>query len=217
MQLKHIANDAPPAALPRPHEALTDPDGLLAAGGNLSLPWLQRAYQQASFPWYPADSAILWWSPGQRAVFTREGFQQRRSLCKIQRRCGYRIAIDQHFETVMRHCRETHRAGGVWIHDEMIRAYTAAFAAGFAHSVEVHQAGQLAGGVYGVRVGRVFFAESMFYLKPNASKVALMALVDGALDPAIAVIDAQFMNPHLASLGAVLWGREALLAAVASP
>jgi leucyl/phenylalanyl-tRNA--protein transferase len=214
MTVKHLYAQDSPHSLPRPECALTDPDGLLAVGGSLSPPWLTHAYAQATFPWYPEDSAILWWSPSRRAVFTRDQFKQRRSLLKQMRRHNVTIAINHNFETVVRLCRDCHLSGGVWIHDDVIRAYTQLHRHQRAHSVEVYQGHTLIGGVYGVQINGVFFAESMFSLVPNASKMALMALIDGQLDSAIDWVDAQFMTDHLASLGAFMLSRTELLTAL---
>jgi leucyl/phenylalanyl-tRNA---protein transferase len=212
-RLTYLAADAPPTALPKPQYALTQPDGLLAIGGQLTVAWLRHAYAQASFPWFGADEPICWWSPAQRAVFTPPHLRQRRSIRRAQQRYGYRVSINQQFRAVMTQCRVSHQAQGVWISPQMIAAYTQLHTHGDAHSIEVLVDDQLVGGLYGVQMGQVFFAESMFSHLPSASQLALLTLIDAWPWP-LRLIDAQFMNPHLERLGATLIPRAQLLAAL---
>jgi leucyl/phenylalanyl-tRNA--protein transferase len=200
-------------ALPHPDLALKEPDGLLAIGGQLSVPWLCHAYGQATFPWFGDDQPILWWSPSVRAILTHERLRQRRSMKRALQQSAFELRINHDFAQTITHCRDAHAAQGVWITEQMRRAYIALHEAGFAHSVEVYLHDQLVGGLYGVKIGRVFFAESMFHRVPNASKIALgHALLPDSLH--IEWLEAQFMTPHLASLGAFTVTRAELLSKI---
>ncbi len=185
-------------------EALDFPNGLLAAGGDLAPGRLLAAYRRGIFPWYEEPQPILWWTPNPRSVLFPDELHVSRSLRKELRRDAFRLGVDTAFPRVMAACAGARRgAQGTWIGPEMLAAYTALHRQGYAHSIEVlDAAGELVGGLYGVALGRVFFGESMFSHRANASKVALVALVDIMRRGGFGLIDCQVDNPHLASLGA---------------
>jgi leucyl/phenylalanyl-tRNA---protein transferase len=187
-----------------PDPRTADSDGLLAAGGDLSLESLVTAYSKGIFPWYDKHSPILWWSPDPRLVLFPSRFKVSNSLKQRMRSGKYEIKTDCNFEKVISHCAETRRKGqrGTWITDEMKEAYIALHGEGLAHSFETYYEGELAGGLYGVSLGKAFFGESMFHLKTDASKIALAALVNWSLDHDFHFIDAQQSTSHLKSLGA---------------
>ncbi len=195
---------------PATETALEDPNGLLAVGGDLSTERLIAAYRQGIFPWFEDSQPILWWSPSPRAVLFPADIYLSKSLKKRLKRQEYSISCDQQFRQVMQHCADIPRAGqdGTWITDEMLDAYCDLFDQGIAHSVEVWHEGQLVGGLYGVAIGKVFFGESMFSLRTDASKVAFAHLARQLQHWEFAVIDCQVSNPHLTSLGAVEVDRE---------
>lgn len=183
-------------------QALDEPEGLLAAGGDLSLPRLLAAYARGIFPWYSAGQPVLWWSPDPREVLDPHEFRRSRSLAKTLRNRGFEISFDRDFAAVVTACaaRREH-AAGTWITPEMFAAYCELHRQGHAHSVEVRRAGELVGGLYGVLLGRVFFGESMFSRESDASKAALARLVERALACGLAIIDCQMPTAHLRSLG----------------
>lgn len=190
---------------PDTRSALSDPNGLLAAGADLSLTTLLRAYSHGIFPWFDAEhDPVLWWSPSPRCVFWPEQIHCSRSLRRHIRKHALEIRFDHAFETVMRACATPRCEGeeGGWIGEEMIEAYLQLHHAGYAHCLEVWNGNDLAGAIYGIQLGQVFFGESMVSPQPQGSKVALNAL--GRLAPTlgIALIDAQVENPHLISMGA---------------
>jgi leucyl/phenylalanyl-tRNA---protein transferase len=191
-----------PEWFPPLEQALEEPSGLLAAGGDLSPARLLAAYQRGIFPWYSPGQPVLWWSPDPRAVIFPEEFNCSRSLAKTIRNGGFEVVIDRDFGAIMDACAapRTH-APGTWITSEMRSAYRRLHRLGQAHSFETWRNGQLAGGLYGVRLGEVFFGESMFSRERDASKVALAHLVTVCLRNSIAVIDCQLPSPHLESLG----------------
>ncbi|MGQ7260489.1 leucyl/phenylalanyl-tRNA--protein transferase [Vreelandella sp. V005] len=192
--------------------ALDSPNGLLAAGGQLSPVWLVDAYRQGIFPWFSDDDPILWWSPDPRMILLPEQFKQRRSLTKRLRHGGFHITLDQHFDQVIHACAAPRdELGGTWITNEMRAAYGQLHALGIAHSIEVHQGGQLVGGLYGIAMGPMFFGESMFSHTPDASKVALAHLARAMREHDGKLIDCQMHTPHLASLGAITVAREAFI------
>lgn len=186
----------------------TDAPGLLAAGGGLSVPRLRQAYAQGIYPWYGPGQPILWWTPTPRMVLPVARFRLHRSLRKVITRFlgtpGCEIRFDHDFPAVIQACAGTPRAGqeGTWIVPEMVRAYQGLHRAGSAHSVETWVDGQLCGGLYGILIGRMFFGESMFAHRTDASKIALAALVAHCRGWAIPWIDCQQQTQHLASLGA---------------
>ncbi|WP_416140114.1 leucyl/phenylalanyl-tRNA--protein transferase [Halomonas sp. HK25] len=194
---------AHPIHFPPVTAALRDPDGLLAAGGALSADWLLAAYRRGIFPWYSDDQPILWWSPDPRMVLFPEELKVHRSLAKRLRHAGFTTTANRAFDAVMTACAEP-RADqpGTWITGEMREAYGRLHALGAAHSVEVWHGNELAGGLYGVALGPVFFGESMFSRVPDASKVALVQLARAMAAGGGRLIDCQMHTAHLASLGA---------------
>ncbi|GAD90482.1 leucyl/phenylalanyl-tRNA--protein transferase [Vibrio halioticoli NBRC 102217] len=188
---------------PDPSLALTEPNGLLALGGDLSVKRLCSAYRQGIFPWYSYGEPILWWSPSPRAVFIPETFKPAKSLVKFQRKHGYTVTLNHATEQLIALCASSRPIEETWITDEMIQAYQVLAQAGHCHSVEVWDQQQLIGGLYGVSVGQVFCGESMVSTKPNASKIALWHFCQHFLQQGGKLIDCQIMNPHLASLGAI--------------
>jgi leucyl/phenylalanyl-tRNA--protein transferase len=193
------ADEFPPTG-----NALDYPNGLLAAGGDLSPRRLLSAYRRGIFPWYDDPQPILWWTPDPRSVLFPEQLHISRSLRKVLRRDRLRLAVDTRFREVMRHCAELRGDGlGTWIGEDMVGAYSRLHELGYAHSVEVlDQHGQLVGGLYGVALGKAYFGESMFSRIPDASKVALVALVDILQRGGFKLIDCQVESDHLNSMGA---------------
>ncbi|MCU7799113.1 MAG: leucyl/phenylalanyl-tRNA--protein transferase [gamma proteobacterium symbiont of Lucinoma myriamae] len=189
---------------PHPDNLLTDPDGLLAIGGDLSPERIVIAYLNGIFPWYSPGQPILWWSPDPRAVLFPEKLHVSKSLKKIIRKKIFTTTIDQAFEQVIHACSQTPRKAqdGTWIDNDMQQAYINLHKLGIAHSAECWQNGQLVGGLYGIALGKVFFGESMFSLKNNASKVAFVHLLDVLTKSNYALIDCQVTTAHLLSLGA---------------
>ena len=182
--------------------ALDEPEGLLAAGGDLAPERLLAAYRRGIFPWYSAGQPVLWWSPNPREVLDPREFKCSRSLSKTLRNRGFEVAFDRDFPAVVQACAARRdNSPGTWITPEMHAAYCTLFQRGHAHSVEVRLAGQLVGGLYGVLLGGVFFGESMFSRERDASKVALARLVEAGLVAGLQLIDCQLPTPHLRSLG----------------
>ena len=198
-------------------QALDEPEGLLAAGGDLSPERLLAAYRRGIFPWYSAGQPVLWWSPNPREVLEPRDFKCSRSLAKTLRNRGFEVTFDQDFAAVMVSCaqRREHSAG-TWITPEMHAAYCQLHERGRAHSVEVRLEGRLVGGLYGVLMGRVFFGESMFSHERDASKVALARLVEMAGVAGLQLIDCQLPTPHLRSLGSKPLTRAEFSARIAS-
>jgi len=184
--------------------AMADPNGLLAAGGDISAERLIAAYRQGIFPWYGEGQPVLWWSPDPRMVLFVAEFRISRSLRKVIRQDRFEIRVDTAFRQVMEHCSTTTRPGqlGTWITAELVDAYCALHHLGYGHSVEAWRGERLVGGLYGVGMGRMFFGESMFARETDASKVALAYLVAMARRAGIPMIDCQQETAHLASLGA---------------
>ncbi len=186
---------------------LADADGFVGVGGDLSPRTLLRAYAEGVFPWYGEDDPILWWSPDPRAIIELEGpepyggLHVSRRLARTLRSGKFRITINQCFGQVIRACGEN-REGGTWITPEMIAAYEELHRLGFAHSVESWVGDTLAGGVYGVALGGLFAAESMFYRITDGSKVALAALVRRLKERRFVLLDVQMTTPHTERLGA---------------
>lgn len=197
-------------AFPPPDHA---EDGLLAVGGDLSPARLLLAYRSGIFPWYADDLPILWHSPDPRCVLVIERLHVGRTLRRSLARRTYEIRFDSAFEQVIGACKATPRAGqdGTWITDDMERAYVRLHRLGYAHSVEAWQGQELAGGLYGVSVGRIFFGESMFSWQPNASKVALVGLAERIKAWGFRLIDAQVATPNTLALGAEEWPRARFL------
>jgi leucyl/phenylalanyl-tRNA---protein transferase len=195
-------NDDDSAGFPPVSRALAEPDGLLAVGGTLSPRRLIAAYEQGVFPWYAEGQPVLWWSPDPRAVLFPAELRVSRSLRKRMRNAGFETRLDTAFAAVIEHCAAPRASGeGTWLTADMIAAYTELHALGLAHSVESWRSGELVGGLYGVRLGRVFFGESMFSRTADASKIALVRLIDEARTRGIVMIDCQIASPHLQSLG----------------
>lgn len=192
-----------PGVFPPASRALADPDGLLAWGGGLGPEWLIPAYQQGIFPWYNPGEPILWWSPEMRYGFAPGSVHLGRSRRRQLRKTNWSLRADTAFAEVIRACAEAPRAGesGTWIGDDMIAAYCQLHALGIGHSIEVFEGETLIGGLYGLALGRVFFAESMFSRRSQASAAALFALSETLLAWQWSWLDAQMENPHLRLLG----------------
>ncbi len=189
--------------------ALREPDGLLAVGGDLSPERILAAYRQGIFPWYSEDQPILWWSPDPRAVLFPEQLKISRSLRKVLKKGLFSITIDQAFPRVIEGCAAPRKGEeGTWITAEMALAYRRLHERGAAHSVECWEGEELVGGLYGVALGKVFFGESMFSHRSDASKVAFVHLVQLLQQWGYELIDCQVTTRHLASLGAVTVPRQ---------
>jgi leucyl/phenylalanyl-tRNA--protein transferase len=183
--------------------ALQDPDGLLAVGGDLGSARILDAYRHGIFPWYSEEQPILWWSPDPRTVLIPDQLKVSRSLRKTLNRRHFRFTLDQAFEPVIDACAEPRaQSFGTWITREMRDAYCRLHREGWAHSVEVWEDGQLAGGLYGLAIGRVYFGESMFSRVSDASKAGFSQLVRQLAAWGFELIDCQVYSSHLASLGA---------------
>ncbi|WP_196157946.1 leucyl/phenylalanyl-tRNA--protein transferase [Reinekea sp. G2M2-21] len=198
------ANDNP--TFPSTTRALDEPNGLLALGGQLTTDWLLEAYQHGIFPWFSEHEPIMWWSPAPRMVLEPGTAHVSRSLRKEYRRVNIEITTNRHFNAVIDLCADL-RAEGTWITVDMKNAYIELHKQGWAHSVEVWCEKQLIGGLYGLGIGTVFFGESMFSLRPNASKYAFISLSEWARQNQLTMIDCQLHNHYLESLGAKLIGR----------
>ncbi len=193
-------------------QALLDPNGLLAAGGDLSPERLLNAYRNGIFPWFNPGEPILWWSPDPRCVLYTQRLHISRSLRKHLKRNDYQVTFDKAFGAVMDACAEP-RSGsdGTWISRQMRLAYTQLHLTGHAHSVEVWRNQELIGGLYGIALGRMFYGESMFSRETNASKIGFAWLVEQLKIWGYPLIDCQVHNPHLVSLGAEEIARETFL------
>lgn len=216
LRLPWLPSD-PHAPFPPVETALRDPDGLLAAGGDLSPARLLNAYRRGIFPWFSEGEPILWWSPDPRTVFRTDGVHLsrrfRRQLCGS----GWVARADTAFVDVVTACAATPRPGqgGTWITVDMQQAYAELHRLGHAHSVEVFDGdGRLVGGIYGVAVGRMFFGESMVSLVSGGSKAALAALASRLHAWGWPLIDAQVENPHLLRMGGETWPRPAFLSEI---
>ena len=185
---------------PPVERALKDPNGLLAAGGELSVERLLEAYRRGVFPWYSGAEPVLWWSPDPRMVLYCEEPKVARSLAKSVRNKGYEVRVDTAFAAVLDGCAD--RPLGTWLGGDMKKAYLRLHRAGHAHSFETWRDGELVGGLYGVALGRMFYGESMFSRETDASKVALVALVGELRAREFPLIDCQMHTPLLASFGA---------------
>ena len=189
-------------AFPPLETALTDPDGLLAAGGRLDPDWLLAAYRRGIFPWYGPQEPILWWSPDPRMVLAPGELRISRSLAKRLRRHEFTVRFDHDFAAVIRACAEPRKDGrGTWITREIQRAYCRMHELGYAHSVECYVDGALVGGLYGMALGQMFFGESMFARHTDASKVALAHLARFLEIEGFGLIDCQMTTAHLTSMG----------------
>jgi leucyl/phenylalanyl-tRNA---protein transferase len=185
-------------------DALAEPNGLLAAGGDLSPDRLIDAYRRGIYPWYSEGQPLLWWSPDPRMVLFVDEFRLSRSLAKRVRRGDFDVRIDSAFDAVVDACADAPRDGqyGTWITPDMIIAYRRLHVLGYAHSVEAWRGDELQGGLYGLALGSVFFGESMFTRASDASKVSLAALVALLQQRGVMLIDCQQETEHLASMGA---------------
>ncbi|HCS89477.1 MAG: leucyl/phenylalanyl-tRNA--protein transferase [Thiohalocapsa sp. PB-PSB1] len=196
------AND-PSGSFPPVSEALTEPDGLLAIGGDLSVKRLIHAYRHGIFPWYGENDPILWWSPDPRTILVPDEIRISRSLRKFLRKSPFEVTMDRDFRSVIHACAMPREpGGGTWLMPEMISAYRKLHALGIAHSVEVWKDGMLAGGLYGIAVGAAFFGESMFTRIDNASKIALVYLCRRLSTWNFRLIDCQVQTDHLLRMGA---------------
>jgi len=187
-----------------PDPELAEEDGLLGVGGDLSPARLLLAYASGIFPWYSTGEPIMWWSPDPRCVLRPEKRKISTSLRQALKKGNYEVRFDTCFEEVIRHCSAAKRKGqrGTWITKEMVAAYIQLHELGFAHSTEVFMDGKLAGGLYGISIGGTYSGESMFHLRPEASKIALYHLVERLKERGYPLIDCQVTNQHLLSLGA---------------
>jgi len=202
---------------PPADKALGNPNGLLCAGGDLSPARLLEAYRRGIFPWYSGDEPILWWSPDPRTVLYCAELKPSRSLAKSVRNRGYELRIDTAFRDVLAGCSGPRRDGaGTWLGENMRKAYSALHRAGHAHCFETWRQGELVGGLYGVALGRMFYGESMFSRATDASKVALVGLVEELRRRGLPLIDCQVRTPLLASLGAREIPRRAFLREIAA-
>ena len=216
MRLPRLGAD-PASPFPPLEAAWREPDGLLAAGGDLSPVRLLNAYARGIFPWFSPGEPILWWSPDPRVVFDTAGFRLPRRFRRELRGSAWTLSADTRFEEVMRACAQIPRSGqdGTWIGTQMLAAYGALHRLGHAHSIEVLAGERLVGGLYGVAIGQMFFGESMFSAESGASKVALAALARRLAGWGWPLLDAQVSNPHLLSLGARTLARAEFAARVA--
>lgn len=188
---------------PSPELALTDPNGLLAIGGDLHPDRLLTAYYNGIFPWFNANDPILWWSPDPRAIFIPSQVKISNSLRKYLKKQPWRYTINHAFTDVIAGCAQPrHKQAGTWITNDIQMAYRKLHQNGHAHSIEVWHENHLIGGLYGLAIGQVFCGESMFHRQTNASKAAVAVLQQHLIKMEFKLIDAQVMNPHLESLGA---------------
>ena len=187
-----------------PPPTLAEKDGLLAVGGDLSQSRLLLAYRLGIFPWFSEGDPILWWSPDPRLVLYPKDIKISKSLMKVIRKGVFRVSMDTAFEKVIQECATVHRKQdeGTWINDRMIEAYCRLHESGYAHSVEAWRGQELAGGLYGVSLGKCFFGESMFTRVSNASKVSLVVLSSYLMTQNFDFIDCQVTTAHLNRLGA---------------
>ena len=179
-------------------------EGLLMAGGDLSPERLMLAYSRGIFPWYGEDSPLLWWSPDPRCVLFTHKLHVNARLRRTLRSRSFTFSVNSCFERIIRLCAEVPRPGqdGTWIVPDMVEAYLRLHELGHAHSVEVWEEGELAGGLYGVKLGRVFFGESMFHLRSYASKAAVIFLVEQLRAQGVELLDCQQATPHMLRFGA---------------
>ncbi len=195
---------APGAPFPPVDRALDDPDGLLAAGGDLSIPTLLDAYARGIFPWFSEGDPVLWWSPDPRTVLAPADMHLSRSLRRRLRGGGFRVSMDEAFSAVLDACAAPRRGQGpdTWLVAPMRNAYDELHREGLAHSVEVWMDGRLAGGLYGVALGRMFYGESMFSIRTDGSKIAMAYLAAQMHRWRLPLVDCQLETDHLVSLGA---------------
>ncbi len=201
-----------------PDPRTADGSGVVGVGGNLSPGMLLSAYEQGIFPWFSDDDPLVWWSPDPRFVLFPDALHVSESMRKVLKRGTFEVLFDNDFPAVIRACSNTERPGqdGTWITEDMIAAYERLHGLGWAHSAEAYLDGELAGGCYGLRLGRAFFGESMFAAAPNASKAAFLTLARELFDDGVAFIDCQVPTDHLRSLGAREVPRASFLDALAA-
>jgi leucyl/phenylalanyl-tRNA--protein transferase len=211
-----LSENDPPDAFPLPQQALEEPNGLLAAGGDLSPERLLYAYRGGIFPWFETGQPILWWSPDPRCVLYPDRYHVSRSLRRSARNGGFEVSFNRSFAEVIDAC-SGHRNGqsGTWITDEMKAAYIQLHDLGWVHSVEAWQGERLVGGIYGLASGKFFFGESMFSKTADASKISMLALCHILALERFAFVDCQLPSRHLASLGAEVISRDAFLGRLA--
>jgi leucyl/phenylalanyl-tRNA---protein transferase len=211
--LRWLSRDDPADRFPPASDALTEPNGLLAAGGDLEPERLLAAYRRGIFPWYSDGQPILWWSPDPRSVLRPDQVHVSRSLRRSLIKGGFELRIDTAFERVVAGCAAPRNyTNATWITDDMAAAYARLHRLGWAHSFETWRDGELVGGLYGVAIGRVFFGESMFARATDASKVALVNLAAQLQARSFALIDCQVASAHVTSLGASTVPRAKFLA-----
>jgi leucyl/phenylalanyl-tRNA--protein transferase len=203
-------------AFPPTEEALDDPNGLLAFGGDLSPERIIAGYRQGIFPWFGPGEPILWWSPSPRAVFDPKTFKPAKSVKKFQRKAQYKVSINHCTADVINLCASTRTAEQTWLNPEMRASYQKLAQQGLCHSVEVWNNTALVGGLYGMQIGSLFCGESMFSLEDNASKIALWYFCQHFTNQGGELIDCQVMNPHLKSLGAFELDRTRFIPSVQS-
>ncbi len=190
---------------PPVEEAISEPNGLLAFGGDLSAEMLVNAYSHGIFPWFSDGEPILWWSPNPRMVLFPEKIHLSRSFKRALRKTDYSVHFDRDFENVIAHCSKTRKDGfGTWITEEMKAAYINLFDLGIAHCLEIDIDGELAGGIYGIALENIFYGESMFSTKTNGSKFALFELSQHLINNNYKILDCQTHSDHLESMGAEL-------------
>lgn len=206
---------APITRFPDPTE--TGPEGVVAVGGDLHPESLKLAYQMGIFPWPMTGYPLVWFCPEERGILEFDRLHIPRSLALARKKAPYRLSIDENFEGVIRACARVPRPGqsGTWITPEMVQAYLRFHQEGFAHSIEAWEGPELVGGIYGVCVDGVFAGESMFHLKPNASKLALLHLIEHLQATGLEWIDIQMVTPHMEALGARLIPRPEFLTRLA--
>lgn len=198
-----LGPDDPADAFPDVEHALREPDGLLAAGGDLSSDRLLAAYVRGVFPWYDDGQPILWWCPDPRCVLFPDELHVSRRLRQEIRRSGATVEFNSAFADVIRECAGERRTQqGTWITGEMIHAFEILHTEGWAHSIEIRDQDELVGGLYGLCIGKVFFGESMFSARPNTSKMAMLALTRHMLEFGLDLLDCQVVSRHLLSMGA---------------
>jgi len=202
-KLYWIADNIVSEGFPDVGHALTEPDGLLAIGGNLNPDRLLDAYRKGIFPWYSEGQPIMWWSPDPRCVLFPDELIISRSLKKSLRKHDYKVTFDRVFSEVVKSCAEPRlNSPGTWITQAIIKNYQLLHESGHAHSVECWHQGELVGGLYGIAIGQIFFGESMFSRKSDASKICFVHLVHFLKTQGFALIDCQVYSKHLARLGA---------------
>ncbi len=195
-----------------PPVSMAGEDGLLAIGGDLSPERLLLAYKNGIFPWYQGEF-ILWWSPDPRFVLFPSEFKRNKTITRLIKQNAFSFTINKDFKSVIHHCKSVERPGqeGTWITEEVEKAYLKMHELGYAHSAEVWKEGELVGGLYGMRIGKVFFGESMFSLLPNASRYAFTKYVELLKEEGVELIDCQVYTEYLESFGARFIPREEFL------